>query len=198
MDFATTECDIIDVVKQALNGLRISIWINNAGIISKINKFYSIQNVDIDNEIRVNMNAVAYMTKLAIEHKTRTIVQIGSIAPFFNSPDIAHYTGTKAFINSFSKSLAGEEEVDILCVTPGFVRTKLIRAESKSTDGMNRLSWSVIDAGECANSVLNLIVHRGQVLECPSIVHYLTVVSVKFVPSWILKLVIGNSLWNME
>ena len=193
----STEWDV-DVVRKQLEGLSIGLWINNAGVISRINKFENIDYSELDHELNVNVKSLVRLSKLAVELRAKTVVQIGSVAPFFNSPDIVNYTSTKAFVNAFSTSLGEENEVDIVCVTPGFVRTKLIRVEEQNP-GLDRLNWAVIDADYCANSILNLILRRGSsVCECPSVVQRITVLGVKFLPRVVLRLVGGTSVWIRE
>ncbi|MBC3757225.1 SDR family NAD(P)-dependent oxidoreductase [Hyunsoonleella sp. SJ7] len=137
----------------------IKYLINNAGVLSK-GYFEDLQEDYMLTQIGVNVTAPTLLTKLFIEDfKTNApsgILNVSSMASFFNMPKKQVYSGTKAYLLSFSKSLRkeiGKYGIWVSVVCPGGMNT---------TTGLcmqnRRLGWlprtSILDPEDAAKETL--------------------------------------------
>src|SRR5262249_18625217 len=81
--------------------------------------------------VRVNVMALVELTRLllpgVVARRPGAVVNLSSLGAFMPGPGFATYSATKAFIASFTDSLAIELRgtgVDVLCVCPGLTRTE--------------------------------------------------------------------------
>jgi short-subunit dehydrogenase len=133
----------------------IDLLVNNAGIgLGKT--FQEVTPEHLDYLLRLNVLAVARLAKAAVagmvERRSGAILNVSSVAGFF---PYGTYSATKAFVTSFSQSLAIELDgtgVHVVAPCPGFVRTefharaKIIRDEAPD--------WSWLDADEVVDAAM--------------------------------------------
>ena len=107
----------------------VNILVNNAGF-GTFGKFIEQDLVVEHDMIQVNVDALTQLTKLflkdMLEHKRGKIVNIASTAAFQPGPFMAVYYATKAYVLSFSESLAEELRgtgVKVTIVCPGPTKT---------------------------------------------------------------------------
>jgi len=103
--------------------------INNAGF--GLGKRFP--DVDIEAEssmIRVHCEATVRLSQAALEamvpRKKGFLINVASMAAFLTGPGAADYCATKAFINSFSKSIQDDVRefgIRVQSLCPGYVRT---------------------------------------------------------------------------
>ena len=115
--------EIFDEIKHL--DLNVEILINNAGF----GNHGPFQTTDWQTEsdmIQVNVTTLTHLTKLflpsMIENNSGKILTVASTAAFFPGPYMAIYYATKAFVLSFSESLAEEladTNVTVTCLAPG-------------------------------------------------------------------------------
>jgi hypothetical protein len=105
----------------------------------RFGKFEAQDSFDIEKTISLNISAVVRLTHELIpglkNKPSAKIVNISSGISRLPYPGLAVYGATKAFVSSFSESLACElcgTSVDVLCFHPGFTMTSFI-----STSRMN-------------------------------------------------------------
>lgn len=110
------------------------ILVNNAGIGGDFGRFENVNVSAIEKIIALNVSALIHLTHELIpvlKNRPRAkIVNISSGIARLPYPGLAVYGATKAFISSFSESLACElakTSVDVLCFHPGFTRTSFMR-----------------------------------------------------------------------
>jgi short-subunit dehydrogenase len=110
-------------------GITVDVLINNAGF-GKFGREDKIRYEDDLNMVNLNCRAVLALTKLflpqMIDHHKGAIINVASTAGFAPWPNMATYAATKAFVISYSESLAEELKgtgVKILCTCPGPVAT---------------------------------------------------------------------------
>ncbi|MCB8821333.1 SDR family NAD(P)-dependent oxidoreductase [Microvirga rosea] len=108
---------------------RLDILINNAGVFLAVAETQDYPIDKFDETLRSNVRSVFLMTKFALPHLQKThgnIVATGSEAGMIGHPKNAMYGGTKAFIHSFIRGIAGEQAaygVRANCVCPGPIDT---------------------------------------------------------------------------
>ena len=89
-------------------GVQVDILVNNAGIGAQ-GRFSQTSPAKAKNLIRLNVEAVVKITRLILERMEDgghgKILNVGSIAGFQPVPQMAAYSGSKAFIRSFTDSL---------------------------------------------------------------------------------------------
>ena len=155
--------------KIHLNGIRIQILINNAGIGSTF-QFSEGTIGFFGQQIKLNVLATTLITKLFLKDLcdggSSYIVNIGSLSSFFFLPRKQVYGGTKSFIYSFSKSLRSElsgKGVSVSVVCPGGINT------NANHTYMNRnASWiarqSLLNAETVAKIIANKVLAGKSVI----------------------------------
>jgi NAD(P)-dependent dehydrogenase (short-subunit alcohol dehydrogenase family) len=108
---------------------RIDVLVNNAGVFLAVAETQDYPVDKFDETLRANVRTVFLMTKFALPYLQKThgnIVATGSEAGMIGHPKNAMYGGTKAFIHSFIRGIAGEQAaygVRANCVCPGPIDT---------------------------------------------------------------------------
>ena len=106
---------------------RLDILANIAGVLVELAEVDAFDVERFDYTVRMNVRSAFLMTKHALPHLKTTqgnIVFAGSEAGFNGTPMFAPYGGTKGFIHSFMKGVAGEQAkygVRANCVCPGAI-----------------------------------------------------------------------------
>lgn len=111
------------------HGISISYLINNAGVLSQ-GFFEEVTKRYIETQIEVNVMVPTLLSKLFLDdlklHKPSGILNVCSMASFFNLPTKQVYGATKAYLLSFSKSLSLELEpygITVSAMCPGGLNT---------------------------------------------------------------------------
>lgn len=129
-DLATLEgqARVVEAIRQSEP---LDLLVNNAGF-STLGQFVSS---DLDKEIemlRLHQEATLALCRAALpamcERGQGMIVNVASIGGFAPMPGVAVYGASKAFLVSFSRSLAAEvgpRGVRIQCLCPGYTRTEI-------------------------------------------------------------------------
>ncbi|KAG9024332.1 hypothetical protein FRB95_011641 [Tulasnella sp. JGI-2019a] len=120
-------------VESVLSGIRIGVLVNNVGMPASVfANFDETPAEDIDGILEVNIRATTCMTRIVLpnmlQRKNGLILNIGSFSGVVPSPMIATYSASKAFISSWSQSLAAEYKplgVTIQNVCASYVVSKL-------------------------------------------------------------------------
>jgi len=126
--------DIYDDIKVKLDGLDIAVLVNNVGCSYDFPEFFG--EVDepnfITKMIHMNCTSVAMMTKIVLPgmvgKRKGYVINIGSSAGSNPTPLLALYSGTKAYVELFTKSLHHEYKgkgITFQYVKPYFVCSKL-------------------------------------------------------------------------
>jgi len=138
LDFSSEDLAIFDTAQKLIQGLDIGILINNVGMSYDHAEYFHLLEKDrIEKIIRINIFSTTHMTYLVLpgmlERKRGAIVNVSSASGFVSEPMYAVYSGTKAFINHFSKALHYEyksQGVSVQSQVPAFVTTKLSKLRS--------------------------------------------------------------------
>ncbi len=128
------------------------ILINNAGIGGDFGRFENLDLSDIEKIIALNVSAFIHLTHELIpvlkEQPRAKIVNVSSGIARLPYPGLAVYGATKAFVSSFSESLACELQgtsIDVLCFHPGFAMTSFIKTSKMD---MSRIPRRLIHSPE--------------------------------------------------
>ncbi len=135
---AIAVADVADIlaVNTAVNSIRkelenIDILINNAGI-AKFGKFLDLEPSEWEDQIKVNLFGVYYMTRAVlpqmIERQTGDIVNISSTAGLKGSPLTSAYSASKFGLMGLSDSLMQEvrkHNIRVTALNPSTVVTDL-------------------------------------------------------------------------
>ena len=141
--------------------------VNNAGL-GVTGTFAERTAAQAEHQIGLNVTAVVRLTHAALPAMLSRghggVLNVSSVAGFFPSPGAAVYGASKAFVTSFSESLAAELKgtgVHVTALCPGFTRT---RARDQAVSGAAGLAW--LDADKVAAAGLEAVA-AGRVLSVP-------------------------------
>jgi 2-deoxy-D-gluconate 3-dehydrogenase len=111
---------------------KISILVNNAGIVSLSGGVLNETEEDWDGVIETQLNAVFLLSKLVaksmVEQKKGKIINIGSMYSFFGSGLIPSYSTAKGAVIQLTKSMAIELapfNVQVNAIAPGWFETDM-------------------------------------------------------------------------
>jgi len=131
--------------------LDVSSLVNNVGF-DVVKHFTDNSETEIRDVITVNCVSQAMMTRKLInkllDRKRRgAIIAVASTAGTFAFPYLQVYSGTKAFIDFFSRAFSEEfPQLDIISLRPGYVSTQLTLRK--------RPTFDVLTLIECAKGCL--------------------------------------------
>jgi len=150
VDFSSSNRDLLQPVRNAINGLDVGILVNNVGVSYDHAEFFgSLDQEKIDAIIRVNCTGTTAMTQLVLpgmaERKKGAIVNISSVSSLVKEPLYAVYSGSKAYVNNFSEALHWEYKrhgVHVQASLPSFVATKLSKIRNASLFVPSPNAWA--------------------------------------------------------
>ncbi len=169
MDLSSKKnCNLLyDEVKK--RGASVKHLINNAGVLSR-GYFEDLPEDYVVTQINVNVATPTLLTKLFLEdfkaNAPSGILNVSSMASFFHLPKKQVYSGTKAYLLSFSKSLRKEIKkygiwVSIVC--PGGMNTTTALCLQN-----RRLGWlsrtSILDPEVAAKETLKKFFSKKEVI----------------------------------
>jgi len=156
IDF-TKDNSIYSTIREEIRGLEIGILVNNVGMSYEYPEtFDQIEENDkfLDKMIRCNVDSVANLTQMVLPDMIKKhrglIVNVSSISGRRPTPLLGLYSGTKGFVDLFSRSLAAEclsRGVYVQSLCPGYVVSKLsgIRKASLMAPTPERFVLSALD-----------------------------------------------------
>lgn len=177
-----------DAVQRILEQLRqqnitIDILINNAGF-GLWGPFVQQPYAAMSSMIHVHIHSLIQLTQALLpnmlQQRQGQIINIGSLYSFIPVPEQSIYAATKAFLLSYSRSLAHELKntgVHVTVVCPGATRTQF-RSRSGISDGKNRFS---MDADKVA-SITYAQAKRGKLVVIPGVINQLFIFVVTHIP----------------
>ena len=126
---------------------------------------------DLENMVNLNIGPYVYLTRALLprmlkREKRSGIIFNGSIAAAFVSPSMSIYSGSKAFVDHFTKCLAYENpnKIDVLSYKPNMVETNLVKIKSSffvltpteaANSALDKLGWDVETEGHWRHACLN-------------------------------------------
>ncbi|XP_055346655.1 very-long-chain 3-oxoacyl-CoA reductase-like [Paramacrobiotus metropolitanus] len=144
VDFEDAGLDNYLRVQAQLQGLDIGVLVNNAGLGPEDPMTEFLDNPPDAEKciamINVNISGVVMMTRIILPSMVQTkkgcIINISSVNGDIPAPKSALYSGTKAFVDFFSRALTEEYKskgIIVQCVMPGAVMTKMVQNKDKDS-----------------------------------------------------------------
>jgi uncharacterized protein len=165
----------------------IELLVNNAGFGSS-GAFADLPAAGAEDQIQLNVTALVRLTRAALPGMRSRghggVLNVSSVAGFFPAPGDAVYGATKAFVTSFSESLAAELKgsgVHVTALCPGITRTGFRGA---TVSGPAGLAW--LDADKVAGAGLEAVA-AGRVLSVPGAQYKSAVSLTRMIPRSVLR-----------
>ncbi|GJQ63990.1 MAG: short-chain dehydrogenase [Melioribacteraceae bacterium] len=160
-----TRTDFIEVIKNELGDIIISILINNAGF-GLNGEAVNLSQSEQQNMVMLNCYAPVVLTNQFLPHMKQegrgAIIFLGSVVGFQPVPYMSLYSATKAFNLIYGEALWYElrkEGVDILAVNPGATKTEFQRIANIESGP------SVRTAKDVVNSTFNALGRKPSVVD---------------------------------
>ena len=140
MDFAQNNDSDYASLRKLIDGLDISILVNNVGLSHSIPvSFVETPEREMKDIIGINCMATLRVTKEVvpgmITRRRGLILTMASFGGFFPTPLLATYSGSKAFLQQWSSALGSELEphgVRVQCVQSHLVTTAMSKIRKPS------------------------------------------------------------------
>lgn len=139
--------DLAGVERRIARDRRLELVVNNAGM-GDFGMFVERDRHVETAEIQLNALAVMRLTHSALPGFLRrgrgALINVSSTAGFQPCPHLAVYAATKAFLNSFTESLAVELRgtgVRVQALCPGFTRTEIFESAGADPSALPSFLW---------------------------------------------------------
>ena len=130
----------------------IDLLVNNAGL-GSTGSFLDLPIAAAEMQVRVNALAPTRLAHAALlgmrERRSGGVIQISSLATFTPSLHNAVYSATKAYLSTFSLTVAEDLRragVTVLCVYPGFTHSEFAQRASFDVSDVPRFLWQSAEA----------------------------------------------------
>jgi short-subunit dehydrogenase len=188
------------VAELERRGLAVDWLVNNAGF-GTVGRFHALPLERELEELRLNVGVPLELTRRLVPgmvaRRRGTVLNVASMAAFAPGPYMATYCATKAFLLSFSESIATELQgtgVRVLCVCPGFTRTEFQQSAHVDTSALPGFVWMSAEA--VADETVRAV-GRGPVL-VNGRMNRLTATASRLVPRGLLARAVGGLLRPKE
>ncbi|CAJ1954559.1 unnamed protein product [Cylindrotheca closterium] len=122
-------------VEKAIKPLDVGVLVNNVGVSYRYPMyFHELTDDEVQNLMTMNIDSTVWMTRMVLpgmlEKKSGAIVNISSASALYTLPGLAEYSGSKGFIEKFSRAINAEyssKGVTCQCQAPFYVATKLAK-----------------------------------------------------------------------
>jgi len=183
VDFSSRDVAIYEQIEKQLEGLEVTMLVNNVGINTYYPKFFHEHTVEeMDNIVHVNINSANHMTRMLLpqmrSRKFGTIINLSSASALEGQPTplFPIYAATKAYNQKFSTSLSHELErdgIEVLSINPYFVTSKMSR--------MRRTNILLCSETTLANETLNKLGFNMRSV-IPWVNHYIQFIATTKIP----------------
>jgi hypothetical protein len=172
----------------------IDLLVNNAGF-GTLGPFAQLAVERELEEIELNVVALVRLAHAAVTamvpRRHGAVINVASVSAFQPAPFNATYGATKAYIKSFSESLAEELRdtgvgVQVLC--PGFTHTEFQQRAGLDTTKIPSFAW--MNAGAVARRSLDAL-ESGTVVCVPGALNWLTTCLVRVAPETLVRRAVG-------
>lgn len=179
----------------------LDLLVNNAGFGTQ-GRFAELDVDREEEEIRLNVVALVRLTRAALPHMVQRgrgqIVNVSSMAGFYPSPFVATYGATKAFVTSFTESLAEElrdSGVRLQALCPGFTRTEFQERASIDTSQIPSFAWmSAEDVVEASLAALG----RDEIVVVPGGLNRAMRAGASLLPRFLLRRAMAAASRRLE
>mmetsp|Transcript_2929 Transcript_2929/g.10277 ORF Transcript_2929/g.10277 Transcript_2929/m.10277 type:complete len:313 (-) Transcript_2929:42-980(-) len=140
VDFIKADEAVYAEIERECNALQVGVLVNNVGINYEFpHRLLEETAAKDDDIIRVNVGTTTKMTRIVlaqmVERKAGAILNLSSMAGRASNPMLAVYSGTKAYIDFYSKAIAEEYKkhgIMVMSVTPGLVISNMSKISKPS------------------------------------------------------------------
>jgi 17beta-estradiol 17-dehydrogenase / very-long-chain 3-oxoacyl-CoA reductase len=140
VDFAKNDPAALDAFKSVVNGLEIGVLVNNVGKSHAMPTYFAeTSEQEMDDIVTINVSGTVHVTRAVlpgmIQRKRGLILNLGSFAGQVASPMLATYSGTKAFVSTFTSALAEEvrpHNISVQHLNTYFVVSKMSKIKRPS------------------------------------------------------------------
>ena len=167
-------------------GEGVDLLVNNAGLGAK-GSFHAVPREDEEHLLRLNVRAVMRLTHAALppmlERGAGEVVNVSSVAGFVPGGRGATYGASKAWVTSFSESLAlqyADRGIRVLALCPGFTRTEFHARAEMDTSGIPDRLW--LDADDVVRTGLADLA-AGKAISIPGASYKAVVAANRLVPT---------------
>lgn len=134
-DYSNFDKKAQSTVNSAIKDLEVGILINNVGISYNYPVyFHELDDERVSQLMEMNISSAVWMTRMVLpgmlERKSGAIVNLSSGSAMYNMPLLAEYSGSKSFLEKFSRALNAEYKskgITCQCQIPFYVATKLAK-----------------------------------------------------------------------
>jgi short-subunit dehydrogenase len=189
-DLATEEG--LGVVEQRITVEdNLELLVNNAGFGTR-GLFFRADVQGQDQIHRLHVLATVRLTHAALNGMVRRgkggIINVSSVAAFWQSPGSVSYCATKCWMNSFTEGLAMElrvagSAVKMQALCPGYTRSEFHDAAGMDRKLIAESLW--MSAEEVVAASLEGL-HRGKLVVVPGLRYRMVVFFMKHAPQWVL------------
>lgn len=186
------------VAEQAAALGRLSVWVNNAGVLSTGVPWLQ-DDETATGLVNVNLLGVihgcrAAVTAMAAAEGSADVVNVASMASFGAAPGVGVYAATKAAVASFTTSLAGDlrwaglDRIRVHAFCPGAADTRMV--SQTATDPYSALLHSgsrLLAPDDVADALVRLIGARTVLRSMPRR-RAVMLRLLAFAPTWSLRL----------
>ncbi len=136
--------EVLSEVSKEFGG--IDVLINNAGVIY----WKTLENTsleEIEEQIRVNLEGLIKVTKLALPYNPKFIINIGSGASKTAYPSLATYCSTKFGVRGFSYALKEElfaKGIEVRLINPRSTKTRMTNFKGDPPESVAKLIVKVV------------------------------------------------------
>ena len=170
--------------------------INNAGF-GSMGDFAELDPQSEADIVRLNVLSLVTLTHKFLgpmrERRQGTVINVSSAAGFQPVPFMATYAATKAFVTSFSESLAEENKthgVRVMALCPGPTKTNFFKASAIR----NPIAWKGVQSPEQVVDAALKGLKKGKTTVISGWANYAGSVLGRLVPSSVTTKVIASSL----
>jgi short-subunit dehydrogenase len=187
----TTEDGTATVADRLAAG-PVDLLVNNAGI--SLNRGFLRSTPEAEERLlRLNVHAVMRLTLAAlpgmVERRRGGVINVSSVAGFTAAMPGSTYPASKAWVNSFSESVAQSVRrygVRVMALCPGYVRTEF--HDRAGIDMSKTPDWLWLDADAVAADALRALA-RGKVLRVVDWRYRMILAGIRFTPRRLVRAV---------
>lgn len=141
------EKDLKMIEDLITNEFPVDLLVNNAGM-GTAGEFSGLSIKGELQEIQLNINSLVRLSRAAlpgmIDRQSGKLINVASLAAFLVTPLTATYSATKAFVKSFSESLAAEvaeQGIHVQALCPGLTRTEFQERAGLNVEQVPDFLW---------------------------------------------------------
>jgi len=181
-------------------GIAVDWLVNNAGF-GTVGGFAGLPVARELEEIRLNVEVLVELTGRCLPAMVArgggAVMNIASLGAFGPGPYMATYVATKAFVLSFSESIAVELKgtgVHVLCVCPGFTRTEFQQKAEVDVGLVPGMAW--MSADDVADGAVRAVGRRTVLVN--GTMNSLAATTTRFLPRGMVARMVAGMLRPKE